>query len=277
MVIKIADIVIDLNVYDHLYLGDQLLLFQTHEKPEYTITTSCVDSIEIPSFEPISKTKQIVNYQTNQGSISLGYVNNELCYQVLIDQKHKNYRLELLKESHQKKDELEFVILNRIFASIAISHQLLTLHASAINFEGEAILFSGHSGVGKTTLAKKWIKHQPEAFFINDDKPLIGLDEETVYVYGSPFAGQESLSSNSKTKLKAIVFLKQSDHHELIEISNHEKIVLLMEHIHRFITVENINLATKLIGDIIDLIPIYIYALKDDEKAYHHLYQMLYK
>jgi hypothetical protein len=276
MIIKVSDIIIEINPLYQTFLNTQIKQFETNNTPYYHLFSSLVNHIDIPLIKPISASSNIVNYETDQGFISLGYVDGCLCYQVKINKELNRFHLEILEENNQRKDELEFVVYNRIFSSIAIKHQLLTIHASAIFYQEEALLFAGRSGVGKTTLAKKWIQHQKSSFFINDDKPLILSHQDTIYVFGSPFSGQESLCSNVKAKIKVIIFIEQSDHHELVVLSDLEKVVLMMEHSHRFISSENAVLTTGLINDIIRLIPIYLYKVKDDEEAYHYLYRMLY-
>jgi hypothetical protein len=275
MIIKVANLIVELKSCYQTFFSEQINQFQTNETPEYSISSSLVTHIEIPPFNPITSSQNIVNFQTNEGFTSLGYIDNLLSYQVILDQKKKRYQIDILKDISQPKDELEFVVMNRIFSSIAITHQLLTFHASAINVKGEALLFAGQSGVGKTTLSKKWIKNQEGSYFINDDKPLISANESHAVVYGSPFAGQEALNSNTQSKIKAIFFLEQAHDNEIVQLSKTEKIIRMMEHIQRFISKDNILAATTIVGNIIDTTPIYLYKLKDDEEAYEYLYKML--
>ena len=48
----------------------------------------------------------------------------------------------------------------------------LFMHASAIEYKGNGIIFAGYSGVGKTTQAELWKKHM-HADIINGDKAFI--------------------------------------------------------------------------------------------------------
>ena len=83
----------------------------------------------------------------------------------------------------------------------------LSLHAAAVEVSGEACLFSGPSGVGKSTRAAAWC----QAFgakLINGDRPLI--DTGKMEVYGVPWDGKEQCFRNVHYPLKAICEVRRS-------------------------------------------------------------------
>ncbi|WP_276134902.1 hypothetical protein [Polluticoccus soli] len=72
--------------------------------------------------------------------------------------------------------------LSTLFGVILHRRNLLALHASAVNVNGKAVLFSGNSGVGKSTLALGFLKKGYEV--INDDISAIQFDADSVpFVY----------------------------------------------------------------------------------------------
>ncbi len=85
----------------------------------------------------------------------------------------------------------------------------LPIHATALAIHDSAILFSAPSGTGKSTHANYWKMAYPETIFINDDKPLVNIENDELYVYGSFFSGEHRINTNIKSKLKTICFLKQ--------------------------------------------------------------------
>ena len=84
----------------------------------------------------------------------------------------------------------------------------LSLHAAAVEVRGEAFVFSGPSGVGKSTRATSW-KEAFGAELINGDRPLI--DTGKMEVYGVPWDGKEQCFRNVHYPLKAICEVRRSD------------------------------------------------------------------
>ena len=83
----------------------------------------------------------------------------------------------------------------------------LYLHASAIEVDGCAYLFSGPSGVGKSTHTGLWQSFLPQACIINDDKPALRRIDGTWYAYGTPGCGKDGINQNKKLPLAGICFL----------------------------------------------------------------------
>lgn len=83
----------------------------------------------------------------------------------------------------------------------------MMLHASATVIDGEAYLFAGQCGIGKSTHAGLLKQIRPEALLINDDKPAIRLVDGRWMTYGTPWSGKNGININAKYPLKAITLL----------------------------------------------------------------------
>ena len=116
------------------------------------------------------------------------------------------------------------------YESIAIYRQIcvgilrdfngLFFHCSALAVDNEAYVFTAQSGTGKSTHARMWREtYGDSVVMINDDKPIIRLINGVFYVYGTPWDGKHSLSSNIKVPLKAICFLKRGESNEISEVN----------------------------------------------------------
>jgi esterase/lipase len=165
--------------------------------------------------------------------------------------------------------ETEYVLMGVIFLEISMREGFLPIHASAILYQNQAILFSAPSKTGKSTHANLWKQAYPEIEYINDDKPLLKIVGEEVMVYGSPIAGQKAINTNQHAPLKSIVFLSQGKTNTMKRASIDEALNLLMKNMLRPSDEENWNKALKTIEFIIKTIPIYtLDATKDLEAVY---------
>lgn len=83
-------------------------------------------------------------------------------------------------------------------------------HGAAIEYHGKAYLFTGPSGIGKTTHIRLWRQFLGEDVqIINGDKPILRSDECGITVYGSPYSGKEGWHRNTSSPLGGICFLVQ--------------------------------------------------------------------
>ncbi len=86
---------------------------------------------------------------------------------------------------NQRQDIENF--MRTIFAYIALQHGSFFLHSSGIVKDKKAHIFFGHSGAGKTTVAR-FSKDFP---LLSDDQVLIYLKDGKPYASGVPFCGGE--------------------------------------------------------------------------------------
>ena len=85
----------------------------------------------------------------------------------------------------------------------------LLLHASCVDTPLGGLLFSGPSGIGKSTQAELW-RQYGGAELINGDRPILSRDEQGWQAWGSPYAGSSRHFVNESSSLRAIVLLKQA-------------------------------------------------------------------
>lgn len=154
------------------------------------------------------------------------YFKNNNIINILIkhDYDYKNIVIELNQKNIKNLALTEYIMSGIMFLELSMHLGYLPIHATAISVDGKTILFSAPSGTGKSTHANHWKKVFPEAIFINDDKPIINIENNQLYVYGSPFSGEYRINKNTKSKLKAIVFLKQGLDNKIEKVSFNEVI-----------------------------------------------------
>lgn len=86
----------------------------------------------------------------------------------------------------------------------------MILHTAFLCHEGQAILFSGPSEIGKSTQAGLWEKYTSNSHIVNGDRGLLMKENGVWYVGGWPVCGSSGICNNEKYPVKAIVMLRQA-------------------------------------------------------------------
>lgn len=86
----------------------------------------------------------------------------------------------------------------------------MILHTAFLCHEGQAILFSGPSEIGKSTQAGLWEKYTSDSHTVNGDRGLLMKENGVWYVGGWPICGSSGICNNEKYPVKAIVMLRQA-------------------------------------------------------------------
>lgn len=124
---------------------------------------------------------------------------------------------------------IEYMESGFLFYEQLLNYQGLMLHASAIEYSGKAYLFSGKSGVGKSTHTKLWQQLLgTEAHVFNDDKPALRFQNHRWYAYGTPWCGKDGINQNKKIPLAGICFLKQGQENRICRLSTAEALPRLI-------------------------------------------------
>ena len=105
---------------------------------------------------------------------------------------------------------MPYVQSGSIFYSHLVKFGGMMLHASAVALDGEAYLFSGPSGMGKSTHTRLWKQCFPEAEIFNDDKPALRELGGIWYAYGTPWCGKDGINKNMKVPLKPSAFCAEA-------------------------------------------------------------------
>ena len=123
----------------------------------------------------------------------------------------------------------EISALYRKIADLLVEDDIIVFHSSAISVDNNAFLITARSGVGKSTHSKNLSEYIGESFkYINDDKPLLKVNDNDVIVYSSPWNGKERRGNNIYAPLRAIIFLNRGESNSYRRILNKEEIYIKM-------------------------------------------------
>ena len=135
--------------------------------------------------------------------------------EITIDKKDinkENKIAKLDKAAYVDNEEyLEYLAVLKKIINALMPLGYYLIFGSAIEMEEQGYLFITNNGDGTsshTALYKELFKHRVK--YINDKQAIVHVEGNVTYIYGCPWAGENKLNRNSKTRLKAIVDLTRS-------------------------------------------------------------------
>lgn len=160
---------------------------------------------------------------------------------------------------HLTIDDVEYIETGFSFYANLAKFDGFLLHSSAIRYQGRSLLFSGPSGVGKSTHARGWARlfGDDQVQIINDDKPAVRLMDGTFYVYGTPWTGKERESLNVKVPLGGILLLEQGRENRIERVRDPFGIYFLLNQTMRYRHSVPTGRLLSLIDRLFDQIPIF--------------------
>lgn len=147
-------------------------------------------------------------------------------------------RQEDIKEGREVRifcdDYLETLAVYRKVCRCLLEKNIILFHGSVVSVDGKAYLFTAKSGTGKSTHTRYWIEYLKEkAVIVNDDKPLIAVNDNKTIVYGTPWDGKHRLSTNISVPLKAICILQRGSENSIRQMDKKEAYPMLLQQTNR--------------------------------------------
>ena len=122
-----------------------------------------------------------------------------------------------------------FHAIRLFFLFIAQKHGKFAIHSASILYKEKTWLFSGHSGMGKSTHTALWhdLLGTP---YLNGDLNLLGMEGDRIMVYGIPWCGTSEIYTTEDYELGGIVLLGRDPEKDLLEeLTPSEKIIRVMQ------------------------------------------------
>ena len=151
-------------------------------------------------------------------SVPYTYTGNKKA-DIVINLSDKFYADRQKENPHLSLDECEYIYTASCFYTEIIKFNGVMLHASAVQLDGFAYLFSADSGTGKSTHTHLWLEKFPNAEILNDDKPAIRYIDGKFYAFGTPWSGKFDESINTGTEIAGITFLSRGEKNEIEKVS----------------------------------------------------------
>jgi hypothetical protein len=232
---------------------------------DHHIKTVLLNTIKIPKGSPLYTLNNRSIYQTDTKEIMVVYSNQKPVLKIEKSNDYKEITLYLINTINGLA-EIEYVYTGIIFMELCLYHCIQSIHGSAIASNHQAIIFSGPSGVGKSTLVSHWKELEQSIQIINDDKPLLS-SSGIIEVSGSPWSGKTKRNKNITLPLHSIVFLEQGLSNQVRQLSNQEKVLHVMKNINRPRQDELWNKTQEVLEKLIYEIPMYLASITNSIEA----------
>lgn len=183
---------------------------------------------------------------------------DEVSQQFYIDKQAKHPNLTL--------DESEYFFSGSYFYEQLTRFDGIMLHASCVEYEGKAYLFSANPGTGKSTHTHLWMKYLPGARIINDDKPAIRYYNGQFYAFGTPWSGKTDESLNIGAPIGGICFISRGEN-KIKRIPGAAAIGLFMEQTARTRDKEVMERVMSVLNRVLTEVPVYKLSCDMSEEA----------
>jgi hypothetical protein len=106
-------------------------------------------------------------------------------------------------------DPLEYPLDELLITGFLASRGGVELHGCGVADGPAGLLFLGHSGAGKSTMASLW-RQQPGVTVLGDDRIIVRGDGARMLMHGTPWHGDEPAVSPGPVELTKIFLLRQA-------------------------------------------------------------------
>lgn len=189
-------------------------------------------------------------------------------YAVLQKMAGNRWKCSYLKWSASRFQSIEGCFHHIALERILMEAGSLILHASFVGTTKGGLLFTGPSGIGKSTQAELW-RQYAEAEVINGDRTILRKYGGSWYGYGSPYAGSSRIYKNCSMPIRAIAVLGQTaGENQCKRLSMREAFGRLYSQ-----TTLNIwngdymNTAVELLGNLCEDLPVYYLNCRPEKSA----------
>lgn len=105
------------------------------------------------------------------------------------------------------------------YSMLAVKAKTTFVHSSVIVYKGRAVLFLGESGTGKSTHTRLWLNNIEGSHLLNDDSPVLAIEDGMPVVYGSMWSGKTPCYFSRRFPLAAVVRLSQAKENRIRRLS----------------------------------------------------------
>lgn len=209
---QIADFIFEIDMDENLDIPENFKKFEVNTEKEAQVRYELQIVDELPELEGkcVSKRIDLKVYED-------GVLENRRMNFIGMEESYGQY--EEISQNHiklyLKRKFVHMINVDTVFVSLfsmekrMLASKAMVLHCSVLKLNDGVVLFSGPSGIGKSTQANLWEKNR-DARVINGDRTLLKKEAGSWTSLGWPICGSSEICYNENYPVKAVVFLDQA-------------------------------------------------------------------
>lgn len=187
-----------------------------------------------------------------------------------------DYERETAKEVFPDYYYENTAVLRAVCQKILASYSGFFLHCSCLEMDGKAYIFTAPSGTGKSTHTALWRRYfKDKVTMINDDKPIVRLENGIFYIYGTPWQGKSNIGNNIKVPVHAVCVLKQDTTNHIEKLSAVQALPMLMNQTVRPKDMHSMENLLELLDLFLRQVPVYLMGCTISDEAVRTAYHAM--
>lgn len=193
--------------------------------PGYLVEYQANPSLSRPEGEPLYRSESYEVCPDGAGGFVRWYFDGMDDFLPFLRVSQDKAARRVLAEYLPRKGELVSAMGNCFsfsgWEALLLREHRLILHAACVDTPLGGLLFSGPSGVGKSTQVGLWQQYAG-ARLINGDRPVLQKTAAGWRAWGSPYAGSSHCFRNESCLVRAVILLRQAPRCSLRRLSGGE-------------------------------------------------------
>ena len=201
--------------------------------------------------------KWVVSQHNNDYGIFIEFEEHEQIESMFVAIYKKLNQIEIFIDSDKKEVEFDpflypFGVL--LYVYLVHFHNGLIIHASGVNDAEKGYLFTGLSGIGKSTMAGLW--HRNGATVINDDRLVLLPENERYHMHNTPMVYYEDYPK--KCGLSNIFILNQAKNNYCRQIEGSQAFTQVLSNCIQHLHTQRMVLGhMDIVDHILNSVPVY--------------------
>ena len=246
----------------------------TEEDPVFTLHIQLSATLPIPSegligtFDCGGCLHDVYDLRGEGYCIVFHHINGDTCGLLCTDKNGQEGIVHLMNTplSHQ-----QFVLGNATMIAYAYAtadKKTVLMHASVVSLEGRGYLMTAPSGTGKSTHTRLWRQCFDQCELVNDDNPVVRIEQGKAIVYGSPWSGKTPCYRNVCHPVGAYVRLFQEPENNIHPYQPLEAYAMLLPAMSSMVWDKRMQTGVSMaVAEMVRLNPMYRLGCRPDEAA----------
>lgn len=246
----------------------------TEEDPVFTLHIQLSATLPIPSegligtFDCGGCLHDVYDLRGEGYCIVFHHINGDTCGLLCTD---KNGQEDIVHLTNTPLSHQQFVLGNATMIAYAYAtadKKTVLMHASVVSLEGRGYLMTAPSGTGKSTHTRLWRQCFDQCELVNDDNPVVRIEQGKAIVYGSPWSGKTPCYRNVCHPVGAYVRLFQEPENNIHPYQPLEAYAMLLPAMSSMVWDKRMQTGvSKTVAEMVRLNPMYRLGCRPDEAA----------